>query len=241
MLGGRRVAVEAVRAGLAREVVVAAGSRTTETLRDLLEEAGLADVPVRREDRSSLDRLVGDDAHQGVAVRVRVPRPMNEHDLGRAAWTDDALAVVLDGITDPANVGAIARSAEGAGASVLVLRIPRGGGVTPGAVRASAGALLHLRVAEVVNVSRALERLGSAGFWIVGLDAAASTPISGSQPPPGRLALVIGSEDRGLSRLVRETCDELVSIPLRGRVGSLNASAAAAVALFAYADRPSRR
>lgn len=230
-IGGRRPVLEAVRAGLAREVVVARTARPTAGLRDLLGAAAALDVPVRNVDARDVDALAAGH-NQGVAAKVRMPPTAGESGLARHAWDDEAVIVALDGITDPQNVGAIARSAEAAGAAALVVRTVRGAGIGPAAVRASAGALLHLRVAAVANLSRALERLKEAGFWVAGLDAGGSAD---AERPPGRLALVVGSEGEGLSRLVRETCDELVAIPMRGRVGSLNASAATAVALFGYA------
>lgn len=235
-IGGRRPVLEAVRAGFAREVVVATRARTTHGLRELLEAAATEGVAVRRVDAGEIEALVPGENHQGVAATVRIPTPADEAQLVRHGWDDDALVVALDGITDPHNLGAIARSAEAAGAAALVVRTVRGATIGPAAIRASAGALLHLRVASVANLSRALERLKDAGFWVAGLDAAGRPD---AERPPGRLALVVGSEGEGLSRLVRETCDELVSIPMRGRIASLNASAAAAVALFGYAAGPS--
>jgi 23S rRNA (guanosine2251-2'-O)-methyltransferase len=151
-----------------------------------------------------------------------------------------ALVVVLDGITDPQNFGASARTAEAAGASLLVARKRRAAPLTAAAVRASAGALLHLPVARVANLTRAVERLKDRGFSVVGLDHRASTSIHDEEPPPRPLALVVGAEGEGISRLVRESCDFLVSIPMAGRTGSLNAAAALAVGLFGYAVRPQR-
>ena len=226
--------LEAVRAGLAREVLLADTARTTGALRDLVDAASRAGVPIRRVEAREVDGLAA-ERNQGVAARVRMPPAADEAALARHAWDDDAIVVALDGVTDPQNVGAVARSAEAAGAAALVIRRIRSAGVGPAAVRASAGALLHLRVGVVANLPRTLERLKEAGFWVAGLDAGGDAD---AERPPGRLALVVGSEGEGLSRLVRETCDELVSIPMRGRVASLNASAAAAVALFGYAGGP---
>jgi len=160
--------------------------------------------------------------------------------LERTGLYDDALVVVLDGITDPQNFGAAARSAEAAGGSMLVTRIRRAADVTPAAIRASAGALLHLPHARVANIPRALDRLQGVGFTVVGLDGDASSTIFDDPCPEGRVALVVGSEGEGMSRLVRERCDVLVSLPMRGRVGSLNASASLAAALYGYV-LPSRR
>lgn len=234
---GRRPALEAVRTGAAREILIAEGSRPTESLREVLDAAESAGVPIRRVPGKRIVELSRGARHQGVAARVGRLGELTEADLERRPWPERALVLVLDGVTDPQNVGAAARSAEAAGASALVLRRRRGAAVTAAAVRASAGALLHLPVARVANVGRALARLQAAGFWVVGLEADAPASIHDSDPPPGRLALVVGSEGTGLSRLVRAGCDELVSVPMRGRVGSLNVGAAAAVALFVFADR----
>jgi 23S rRNA (guanosine2251-2'-O)-methyltransferase len=237
MVVGRRPALEAVRTGAAREILVAEGRRATEPLRELLHAAEGAGVPVRSVPARRIAELAGGAHHQGVAARVRPPEQLTEGDLERGPWPERALVLVLDGVTDPQNLGAAARSAEAAGASALVLRRRRGAGVSPAAVRASAGALLHLPVARVANLGRALGRLRAAGFWVVGLEAGAPTSIHEVEPPGGRLALVMGSEGAGLSRLVREGCDELASIPMRGSVGSLNVAAAAAVALFVIGQR----
>jgi 23S rRNA (guanosine2251-2'-O)-methyltransferase len=229
---GRRPVLEAVRSGAAREVLMAEGARSTSGLREILDAARMAGVPVHRVPVDRVAAVAPGTPHQGVAARVRSPRTLTEAELSRWRWPDEAVVLVLDGVTDPHNVGALARTAEAAGASALVLRRRRGAELTPATVRASAGALLHLPVARVPNLPRALERLRDRGFWVVGLDAAAELELGEARPPPGPLALVVGSEGEGLSRLVREACDEIVAIPLRGRVASLNVSVAAGVALF---------
>ncbi len=144
--------------------------------------------------------------------------------------------IVLDGVTDPQNLGALVRTAEAAGAEALIYRRHRAAPIGNVAVKASAGALLHLPLAEVPNLPRTLDRLKDQGFWVVGLDEEATSTIY-EEAPPGRIALVLGAEGEGLSRLVRERCDDLVAIPLHGRVESLNVSVAAGVAMFAYAVR----
>lgn len=228
---------EAIRSGRATRVLVARGSERTEGLRSLLSEAELAGFPVEWVDPGAIESL-GLWDHQGVAALVVPPPELDERGLASASFEPDALVVVLDGVTDPQNFGACARSAEAAGAAMLITRKRRAAPLSAGAVKASAGALLHLRVARVANIARVLERLGDMGFYTVGLDHRASTDIHASPTPPRPLALVVGAEDVGLSRLVRETCDELLSISMAGRTSSLNASAALAVALFGYALRP---
>ena len=192
-------------------------------------------MPVQTVPLERIQSLAGEALDQGVAARVALPPPLSEADLERRDWSGSAMVLVVDGVMDPHNLGALARSAEAAGAEAMVIRRHRAAPVSPAAVKASAGALLHLPLAEVANLTRALARLRDAGFWVVGLDADAAHPLDAADPPPGRLALVAGSEGTGLSRLVREACDDLVSIPLRGRVASLNVSVAAGIALFRYA------
>lgn len=236
---GRRPVLEALRAGAAREVLVADTAHSTAGLRDVLDAAASGGIPIRRVGADRIAELAGSARrHQGVAARVSGKPTLSEAELARRRWGPRSVVVVLDGVTDPHNVGAVARSAEAAGAEALVLRRRRGAGLGAAAVKASAGALLHLPVALVPNLPRALDRLKEAGFWAVGLDGSAERTIWESDPPPGPLAVVLGSEGRGLSRLLRERCDELVAIPLRGAVSSLNVSVAAGVGLFAYAVRP---
>jgi 23S rRNA (guanosine2251-2'-O)-methyltransferase len=231
-LGGRRTALEAVRAGLAVEVLVARGARGTSGLLDVLASAAEAGTRVREVDRTDLDRLAPD--HQGVVARVRPSPELGERALATWPFAEDAIVVALDGVDDPQNLGAAARSSEAAGASMLVTRMRRAASVTPSAIRASAGALFHLPHARVANIARALERLRELGFVVVGLDEKADRTVYDEPAPDGRIAIVLGSEAEGLARLTRETCDVLVSLPMRGRIGSLNASASLAAVLFAY-------
>ena len=207
----------------------------------MLAAAAAASIPVRPGSPDELDALAED--HQGVvAILASVPESrgaLGERDLANFAFKADAIVVVLDGITDPQNLGAAARSAEAAGATMLVSRIRRSAEVTPAAVRASAGALLHLPHARVANIPRAIERLQDLGFFVVGLDGEAHSTVFDDACPPGRVAIVVGSEGTGLSRLAKERCDTLRRLPMMGRVASLNASAALAATLYAYV-MPSR-
>jgi len=232
VVGGRRAVLEAVRAGAAREVLVARDARSTAGLRDVLEARREAGLPLREVDRSELDALAAD--HRGVVAIIGSPKPIGERELAEWPFGPDDLVVVLDGITDPQNLGAAARSAEAGGATMLVTRTRRAADVTPAAVRASAGALLHITNARIANIARGLERLKEAGFTVVGLDEHADRTVFDAEPPDGRVAVVLGSEGAGLGRLTRAACDLLVRLPMRGRVGSLNASASLAAALYAF-------
>ena len=241
VVAGRRAVAEAVRSGGAREVLVERGAKGTQGLQQVLAAAAERNVPVRRVPREELDRLAAD--HRGVVAVVAetdVPAELSERDLASFDFADDAFVVVLDGVEDPQNLGAAARTAEAAGAAVLVTRVRRAAPVTPAAIRASSGALLHLPHARVANIAKALTRLQDAGFFVVGLDGGADASVYDAPAPEGRVAIVVGAEGTGLSRLVRERCDALVALPMRGRVGSLNASAALAATLYAYVV-PSRR
>ena len=233
VVAGKRAVLEAVRAGTVEEVLVASGARQSPAMRDVLDAARARHVPTTEADRRTLDELAPDN--RGVVARLRTTRePLGERDLSTFAWSDEALAILLDGVEDPQNLGAAARSAEGGGASMLITRTKRSAPVSPAAVRASAGALSHLPHARVVNLTRAIERLHDAGFTVAGLDEQASATLYERECPSGRLALVVGSEGTGISRLVREHCDLLVSVPMRGKVGSLNAAASLAAVLYGW-------
>lgn len=227
--------------GEVREVLVAREAEPGR-LAPIRQAAADAQVPVVLRDRSDLTRLVGHDRHQGVVARLRgLPAYVSLEDLLTRVEADRAagrpvLLVLLDGIVDPQNVGAIVRSAEGAGAQGVVVPKDRAAGLTPAVVRASAGAAHHLPVARVTNLVAAMATLAEHGIWSVGTVARGEVgrPVEPYDEADlsGDLALVIGAEAKGLRRLVAERCDRLVTIPLHGRIASLNASAAAAVLLF---------
>ena len=177
---------------------------------------------------SELTRLAGSPGHQGVVAEVDpYPYADSESLLDRP----DALVVALDQLQDPRNLGAVCRSAEAVGASGVVIGLRRSAAVTAAACKASAGAVEHLPVARVSNLADWLARAKDSGAWVYGAEASASVPYAQADLS-GKVVLVLGSEGRGLRRRVSETCDLLISIPVRGRVGSLNVSAAAAVLLF---------
>lgn len=231
---GRRAVAEALRARRSlTEIVVDA--RRVDALDALVTAARDADVPVRRSDAAELDRLAHEVAHQGVVACAD-----SAHTVALPDLFDTDLVVVLDGVTDPHNLGAIARTAEVAGAGGLVLPKRRSAHRTPAAEKAAAGAFAWLPVAVVPNLVRALEQLADAGFWSVGLDGDADVSLWDSNLLDGRVVVVVGAEGRGLSRLVAERVDQRVAIPMRGRIGSLNAGTAAAVALFEIVRRRTR-
>jgi 23S rRNA (guanosine2251-2'-O)-methyltransferase len=175
-----------------------------------------------------LERLCGSPDHQGVVAEVD---PYPYADPGTLLHSDDALAVVLDQIQDPHNLGAVCRAAEVAGAAGVVIPQRRAASVTAAACKASAGAVEHLPVARVRNVADWLGEAKDAGAWVYGAAAGAARAYT-DVDWAGRAVLVLGSEGSGLRSRVADTCDELISIPLSGRVASLNASVAAAVILF---------
>ncbi len=190
-------------------------------------------LPVAVVPRAELDRLARGALHQGLVAEVGpFPYADAEQFLRRARESPGAgLLVVLDGIQDPQNLGAIVRTGEAAGIDGLVLPRDRAAAVTAAAVRASAGAAEHLPIARVINLAVFLLQAKAAGLWVVGADPSAKTLLYAADLT-GSLALVIGSEGRGLRPLVRSRCDRLVKIPVRGRVASLNASTAAAICIY---------
>lgn len=179
-------------------------------------------------DAGELTRLAGSPDHQGMVAEVD---PYPYADAGELLERPDALLVALDQVQDPHNLGAVCRSAEAAGASGLVITERRSASVTAAAAKASAGAVEHLPIARVTNLADWLARAKDAGAWIYGAEAGAPTAYT-QLDLTGKVVLVLGSEGRGLRRLVAESCDALVSIPVRGRLASLNVSAAAAALLF---------
>lgn len=197
------------------------------------DEARTHQIAVEIADRSALDEMTGGGHHQGVAARTRPPAFAAFEDAVRLA---PRLLVALDGITDPQNLGAILRSVEVLGGGGVIVPKHGSAGLTPAVVRASSGAALHVRVCEVVNLVRALEQLKEKGYWIIGLDGAGPSRFQ-DLPSLERAVLLIGSEGKGMRPLVARACDFRVGIPVRGRVASLNAAAAAAIGLHELATR----
>ena len=222
--------LEALRARRATAIHVS--PRADERLTAVVRLAEEHDVPVRRVASDELDRLAGGarHRHQGVIAEVEEATSFSVEDLVIAA-KGAALIVVLDGIEDPQNLGAILRTVDAAGADGVVRQSRHAARLDGAAAKASAGAVSHVRIAEVVNIARAIEDLKQAGVWTVGLagDAPKRYDEVDLTVPT---AVVVGAEGAGLRRLVRERCDWLVSIPMQGHVESLNVSVAAGIALF---------
>ncbi|MGH3219012.1 MAG: 23S rRNA (guanosine(2251)-2'-O)-methyltransferase RlmB [Streptosporangiaceae bacterium] len=235
--------VESLRASVpAVALYVGARVQHDERISEAIKLAADRGVAVLEAGGTELDRLTGDALHQGLALRVRAYQYAHPDDLlARAAdAAQPPLIAALDGVTDPRNLGAIARSAAAFGAHGVVVPARRGAGVTAGAWKASAGALAHLPVARAANLSRALQSYRDDGVFVVGLDAAGDTDIRDLDLATSPLVLVIGSEGRGLSRIVAQACDVLVRIPIAARTESLNASVAASIALYEVATLRSR-
>jgi 23S rRNA (guanosine2251-2'-O)-methyltransferase len=229
--------LEALRAGdrVPAEILVAEGARD-ERLRELIELARKKHVAVKRVSRAVLDRAVGSTNHQGVMARVAAARYSDAEQLlssiaSHVGRETEPLALVLDGIEDPRNLGAILRTAECAGVDGVFIPERRAAGLNETVAKASAGAIEYVPVARITNLSRLIEQLKERNVWVVG--TAADAPIDYTEWDWTRpSAVVLGGEGAGLHRLVRERCDALVRIPVRGRIESLNVSVVTGIALY---------
>ena len=233
-LTGIHAVREALESGRALERIVIARGRHGDRLEEIVTKARERGVPVRFEERAIVDRLAGTPQHQGVVAMAAAKHTLDLEDLLKIApkgGSAPGLLVVLDGVEDPHNLGAVIRSALAAGASGIILPDRRAAGLNETVARAAAGALEHLPVARVVNIARAMEQLKEAGYWTVGLDERAERRHV-DVDYKGAVAIVLGGEGAGLHELVRKRCDFLVSIPTTGPVRSLNVSVAAGVVLF---------
>jgi 23S rRNA (guanosine2251-2'-O)-methyltransferase len=217
-----------------RSAYVAEGAERDDRLRNILRRAAIRGTSLLEVTRSELDRLTGGALHQGVALQLPAFDYAHPDDLLSAALDSDraALIVALDSITDPRNLGAIVRSAAAFGAQGVLIPQRRAAGMTAAAWKTSAGAAARIPIARATNLNRSLRAYADAGLSLIGLDGEADTSISDVSEAFGPLVLVVGSEGSGLSRLVREACDLLVSIPINPSVESLNAGVAAGIALY---------
>ncbi|MGO4255566.1 23S rRNA (guanosine(2251)-2'-O)-methyltransferase RlmB [Marmoricola sp. RAF53] len=239
-IAGRNSVVEALRAHMPiTAVYVAEGAERDGRLREAFGLASEQGVSLMEVPRVELDRMTAGAVHQGLAARVPAYEYAHPDDfLNRAAELGEpALIVALDSVTDPRNLGAVVRSAAGFGAHGVVVPERRSAGMTASAWKTSAGAAARLPVAQAVNLTRQLKAYQEAGCMVVGLAADGEVSLPDLDLADGPLVVVVGSEGEGLSRLVAETCDQLVSIPMSSSLESLNAGVAASVALYAIARK----
>lgn len=237
-VAGRNAVTELLRAGVPVSelcVVEGHGSQRGEPIEDAYRIAHERAIPVVETSRSELDRLAGGAAHQGLLAKIPPFEYCAADELLQRAWqnAEPPLIVILDGITDPRNLGAIVRSASGFGADGVVIPQRRAAQMTAAAWKSSAGAAARMPIAQVTNVTRTLQSYQRSGLMAIGLTADGETSLAQCPVLDAPLAIVIGSEGKGVSRLVAQTCDQLVSIPMSSELESLNASVAASVAMYA--------
>lgn len=240
---GRRAVLEALRSSRRRiHKIILGRDLRGGIMREIADEAERQGIAIQESDRKRLDAIVGSEHHQGVIALVA---PLEEEGLSALLYKarerrEDPFLVVIDGLTDPQNLGAVIRSAECAGVHGMVLPA-RGSAPTDRATsKASAGAVEHLPICHVGNLGQAILQLKQEGVRVVAADASVTATSLYTANLTGGIALVIGAEDKGISRLVRDRCDTLVRIPMKGKIASLNASAAAAVLLYEIVRRRSR-
>lgn len=233
---GRHPVREALRAGRPLERVLIGRGSETGPLASIVEAARKRDIVVRETDRRQLDRLAEGQVHQGVvAVAAPIPyaRLEDVFDVAKARG-EEPLLLVLDEVQDPHNLGSLLRSADGAGVHGVIVPNRRAAGLTMTVARTSAGAVHHVPVVQVANIARTLATLKDQGLWVVGADMT-EADVYWDAPLTGPLAVVIGGEDKGLGRLVRESCDFVVQVPMSGKINSLNAGVAGGLLLFEIA------
>jgi 23S rRNA (guanosine2251-2'-O)-methyltransferase len=229
---GINAVAEAVKArGRGFEWVGVAKERHDLRLQRIIEDCRKAGIPVRFVPRAELDRMAGHNGHQGVVAVTSAKQYNDLDDILAAKRGEHSLIVVLDGVEDPHNLGAILRTADAAGANGVVIPERRAAGVTGTVTKTSAGASEHLPIAKVTNISKTLEELKDKGLWTVGLDERGPKPYD-SVDYKMDCAVVLGAEGKGLHDLVKKKCDFLVSVPMLGRVASLNVSVAAGIVLY---------
>jgi 23S rRNA (guanosine2251-2'-O)-methyltransferase len=242
MVGGRNPVVEALRAGVpAKALFVASRIESDDRIREALKLAAELGLPLMEASKVDLDRMTNNGVHQGVVLQVPAYKYAHPDDLLVAAKKSGrpALLVALDGVTDPRNLGAVVRSVAAFGGHGVIVPERRAAGMTASAWKVSAGAAARVPVARATNLNRTLLALKDAGCFIVGLDAGGDVQIPDLELATDPIVLVAGSEGKGLSRLVRENCDVIASIPMAGQMESLNAGVAAGVALYEVARRRS--
>lgn len=239
---GRNSVLEALRVAVpSKELYIASRLEADDRTREIIKLAGQQGLHILEADRLEIDRIARSHSHQGVVLKVQ---PYEYSSLSKlvdkaTTWHSNGgpapLFVALDGVTDPQNLGAVIRSAAAFGASGIILPERRSASVTAAAWKVSAGAAAHLPVARVVNLNKAIDALHEQGFYAIGLDGGGSAMVGETGFEKDPLVIVLGAEGKGLSRLASEKCDVIASIPISGRVESLNASVAAGIALYATA------
>ncbi|HNY93034.1 MAG TPA: 23S rRNA (guanosine(2251)-2'-O)-methyltransferase RlmB [bacterium] len=230
---GRNPVLEWLRAGYPAEKLLVSRELGGVALQEISKLAAAGPIPVESLPRNELARVAGSDNHQGVAARVTLPDYVEVDDILATASgrNEPPLIALLDCIQDPHNFGAILRTAEGAGVHGVLIPKDNAAPMTPAVFKASAGAAAHVAVARITNLSRTMAELKEKGFWFTGADEEGSKLYT-ELDLRGPTGLVLGSEGKGLRRLVREECDFVARIPLRGKVSSLNVSVAAALLFF---------
>jgi 23S rRNA (guanosine2251-2'-O)-methyltransferase len=232
-VAGRNAVLEALRAGIpAKELVVAKGVDIDERLEESIRLAQKMGLGIREVERRQIENMTGIANHQGIALVAKPFQYSSQKEIFARAKSP-ALFVAVDGVTDPRNVGAIARSAAAFSSDGLLIPERRNAPLTAAAWKSSAGAAARLPIAQVTNLVRSMQDAKEFGCFVVGLDGDADTSVDAMEIADQNLYVVVGSEGRGLSRLVRENCDLLISIPMSNTVESLNASVAMSIALFA--------
>ena len=229
ILIGFHPVVEALKAGRDLERIVIAKGAGGPRVQEVVNLARSASIPVRFEERGALQRLAGSEAHQGV---IAIGAASQYADFDQVA-KDARLVVVLDGVEDPHNLGAIVRTAHAAGANAIIIPERRAAGLTETVAKTSAGALEYLPISRVTNINRTLEDLKRRGFWIYGLDERGTEDydqVDWATPT----VIVLGAEGKGLHQQTKLHCDILVKIPMAGRISSLNVSVAAGIVLFSW-------
>ncbi len=237
MVTGRNPVVEALRAGIPASTLYVMSGVSDDRIRESIKLATDVGVPLLEAGRSELDRLTDGSVHQGIALQVPEYSYAHPDDLLERGVRP--LIVALDGVTDPRNLGAVVRSAAAFGAHGVLVPERRAAGVTAGAWKASAGTLASIPVARATNLVRALKAYQKAGLFVAGLDARGTNGVDELDAATGPMVLVVGSEGKGLGRLVADSCDLLVNIPMSGQAESLNAGVAASIAMYEIARRRS--
>ena len=229
ILIGIHPVTEALRARRPLDRVLVAKGAGGPRVQEIIDLSRRNSTPLRFEERGALDRLAGSAAHQGVVALGAAKQYAELEDVAGEA----RMLVVLDGVEDPHNLGAVIRTAHAAGADAVIVPERRAAGLTETVAKAAAGALEHLPVVRVANVNRALEDLKKRGFWIYGVDERGNQEYSGVDYAD-RAVLVFGAEGKGLHQMVRQHCDVVVRIPMAGKISSLNVSVAAGIVLFEW-------